>query len=123
MEINSVPTVICRVCGKWFQGVAVGEHQAGGCACYYAEQRGRKFVLGCYGSEFDTGLYEFRDAQLALQWKGCAAICDECVGHAIKFKNLVQIEGDYPWGLWEFPDGVIDEKKAVPKVIPPMPQE
>ena len=114
--------VVCAVCKREYDQGVLGPHQANSCAAGYIEQGDRKFVLGFYGSEYDTALYEFRGA-VPEKWYKAHAICDLCMNEAVAEGLIEQVPGDYPWGLLEYPSGVMFEGDPVPRKIPPLPDK
>ena len=110
--------VVCTVCKKSYSYGVCGQVQAADCAAGYCEQGSRKFICGFYGSQYDTTLYEFR-GDVPANWYKANPVCDSCVAAAIADGLLVLIPGDYPWGLFRFPDNL--NMEPVPVEIPPMP--
>ena len=118
MEINSKPTVICQVCDARYTEGVMGDTQAGNCASMYVRRGDRHFVVCCYGSDFDTDAYEIMvDVEI---WKDADPICDDCIRRAVAEGWLVQVLGEFPWGLVEWPSGVIGDGEPIEITPPPV---
>jgi hypothetical protein len=116
MEINGKPTVICRVCDACYTEGVMGDAQANDCAAMYVRRGDRHFVVCCYGSDFDTEAFEILvDVEI---WQDADPICDDCIRRAVEEGWLVRVPGEYPWGLYVWPSGIIG-KGAPVEITPP----
>ena len=113
--------VICVIYKNMYRNCCGTESttQGGNCAASHVKRGQRHFLVCHYGSDFDTDCYEFVDGlEDSSIYIDADPICDSCIKKLIDDLILDKIPGEYPWGLYSFPDDIIDPDNAIP-IEPP----
>ena len=119
-ESANVKPTRCAVCAG-YHWPAMGpdnDHQGCDCAARSFTKFGRNFVCSHYGSEMDTMLFEFVHP-MPEKWKDADPVCDNCIRKALREGILVEIPGDYPFGLVRWPKGEVSTEANTEEFEPP----